>query len=100
MSRRLRSWRQSSSEQGADPRADESGWITLGRLALKSIVGLSLFVGLWAGINFVFGTALDGPIGAFLMEPPCQALADTTEPLERYSLGRGRRAAASVCHFA
>jgi hypothetical protein len=51
-------------------------------------------------MNFAFGTLLDGPIGAFIMEAPCQRLADSSEPLSSYSLGRGRRAATSVCHFA
>jgi hypothetical protein len=74
---------------------------TLIRLALSWLVGSLLFVPLWAGLNFAFGTALDGPIGAFVMERPCQGLADTSEPLVRYSLGSGKgRLSSSVCHFA
>jgi hypothetical protein len=71
-------------------------------LLLSWLVGSLLFVPLWAGLNFVFGTALDGPIGAFVMEEPCQRLAGTTEPLSRYALGRGNKmqASSSVCHFA
>ena len=71
-------------------------------LLLSWLVGSLLFVPLWAGLNFAFGTALDGPIGVFVMEPPCQRLAGTTEPLSRYTLGRGNkmRASSSVCHFA
>jgi hypothetical protein len=70
-------------------------------LAFSCLVGSLLFVSLWAGMNFAFGTALDGPIGAFVMERPCQRLAGTTEPLSRYTLGRGgARLSSSVCHFA
>jgi hypothetical protein len=70
-------------------------------LAFSCLVGILLFVPLWAGLNFAFGTALDGPIGAFVMEPPCQRLAGTTEPLSRYTLGHGKaRLSSSVCHFA
>lgn len=70
-------------------------------LLLSLLVGTLLFVPLWAGLNFGFGTALDGPIGAFIMEPSCQRLANTTEPLSRYTLGTGRvRVSSSVCHFA
>jgi len=69
-------------------------------LVLSGLVGTLLFVPAWAGMNFAFGTALDGPIGAFIMEPPCQRLAGTTEPLTRYTLGTGKvRVSASVCHF-
>ena len=68
---------------------------------LRWLFGCLLFVPAWAGLNFGFGTALDGPIGAFVMETPCQRLAGTTEPLVRYSLGTGRsRLSSSVCHFA
>ncbi|HEX2730128.1 MAG TPA: hypothetical protein VHM70_00930 [Polyangiaceae bacterium] len=71
------------------------------RPLLSGLLGLALFVPLWAGMNFVFGTALDGPIGAFVMEPSCQELAHTSEPLVRYSLGAGKgRLASSICHFA
>ena len=64
-------------------------------------MGCLLFVPSWAGLNFAFGTALDGPIGAFVMETPCQRLARTTEPLSRYTLGGGKsRVSSSVCHFA
>ena len=67
---------------------------------LSFVVAGLLFVPLWAGVNFAFGTALDGPVGAFLMETPCQRLAHTTEPLSRYSFGGGwKRTAPSVCHF-
>lgn len=70
-------------------------------LLVSWVVGCLLFVPLWAGLNFGFGTALDGPIGAFVMETPCQRLAGTTEPLSRYTLGTGRvRPSSSVCHFA
>ncbi len=70
-------------------------------LVLSWVVGCVSFVPLWAGLNFVFGTALDGPIGAFVMEGPCQRLAGTTEPLSRYTLSRGKsRVSSSVCHFA
>ena len=65
---------------------------------LSFVVASLLFVPLWAGVNFAFGTALDGPVGAFLMEAPCQRLAHTTEPLSRYTLGK--RKSSSVCHFA
>ncbi len=71
------------------------------RLAFSCFVGSLLFVPLWAGMNFAFGTALDGPIGAFVMEPPCQRLAGTTEPLSRYTLGNGKaRFSSSVYQFA
>jgi len=70
-------------------------------LALTCLVGSLLFVPLWAGLNFAFGSALDGPIGAFVMEQPCQRLAGTTEPLIKYTLGHGKvRSSSSVCHFA
>lgn len=70
-------------------------------LLLSLVAGTLLFVPLWAGLNFAFGTALDGPIGAIIMEPSCQRLAHTTEPLSRYTLGTGKvRISSSVCHFA
>jgi len=70
-------------------------------LAFSCLVGSLLFVPLWAGMNFAFGSALDGPIGAFVMERPCQRLAGTTEPLSRYTLGHGKvQLSSSVCHFA
>lgn len=59
-----------------------------------------LFVPLWAALNFAFGAALDGPIGGFVMEAPCQRLAGTHEPLSRYALGGKGRYASSVCYFA
>jgi hypothetical protein len=87
--------------EGRFERDAEKEKATLIGLALSWLVGSLLFVPLWAGLNFAFGTALDGPIGAFVMEAPCQALADTTEPLVRYSLGSGKgRLSSSVCHFA
>ena len=68
---------------------------------LSWLIGCLLFVPLWAVLNFGFGTALDGPIGAFVMETPCQRLAGTDEPLSRYTLGKGKsRLSSSVCHFA
>jgi hypothetical protein len=70
-------------------------------LVVGWLVGCLLFVPSWAGLNFAFGTALDGPIGAFVMESPCQRLAGTTEPLSRYTMSRGKsRLSSSVCHFA
>jgi hypothetical protein len=70
-------------------------------LLLSGLIGTALLVPLWAALNFAFGTALDGPIGAAIMEPPCQRLARTNEPLERYVLGGGKgRYSSSVCHFA
>ena len=67
---------------------------------LSFVVASLLFVPLWAGVNFAFGTALDGPVGAFLMEAPCQRLAHTTEPLSRYAVKGGwKRTAPSVCQF-
>jgi hypothetical protein len=70
-------------------------------LFLSWVAGCLLFVPLWAGLNFGFGTALDGAIGAFIMERPCQQLAGTNEPLVRYTLGGGKsRLSSSVCHFA
>ncbi len=84
--------------QGADGNAGPS----LVGLLVSWVVGCVLFVPLWAGLNFAFGTALDGAIGAFVMETPCQRLAHTTEPLNRYTLGGGNkvRISSSVCHFA
>ena len=74
---------------------------TLVGLFATWLVGSVLFVVSWAGLNFAFGTALDGPIGAFVMEAPCQRLAHTSEPLSRYTLGSGKvRISSSVCHFA
>jgi hypothetical protein len=82
----------------ADEAKQKSGVIAL---VLGWLVGCLLFVPLWAGLNFAFGTALDGPIGAFVMESPCQRLAGTTESLSRYTLSKGKgRLSSSVCHFA
>jgi hypothetical protein len=76
------------------------GRLLLG-LAVSGLVGSVLFVLLWAGLNFAFGSALDGPIGIFIMEPPCQRLARTSEPLLRYTFGSGHvRLSSPVCHFA
>lgn len=77
------------------------GLATLLRLALGGTATCVLFVLFWAGTNYAFGTALDGPIGAAVMEPACQRLEGTTESLKRYSLGTGRvKPSSSVCHFA
>jgi hypothetical protein len=85
----------------ADLQGDEVNAPSLLGLLVSWVVGCLLFVPLWAGLNFGFGTALDGPIGAFVMETPCQRLAGTTEPLTRYTLGGGKaRVSSSVCHFA
>lgn len=74
---------------------------TLVGLVVSWVIGCLLFVPAWAGLNFAFGTALDGPLGAFVMETPCQRLANTTEPLHHYKLSGGKsRASSSVCHFA
>lgn len=79
----------------------EPGTPSLIALLVSWIAGTLLFIPLWALLNFAFGTALDGPIGAFILETPCQRLAGTTEPLSRYAIGTGRvRLASSVCHFA
>lgn len=79
---------------------DAKGTASLVGLVLGWFAGCVLFVPLWAGLNFAFGTVLDGPIGAFVMEGPCQRLAGTAEPLSRYTLSRGKsRVSSSVCHF-
>lgn len=69
---------------------------------VRVVVMFLLFVPSWAGMNFAFGTALDGPVGVLLMETPCQRLAQRMgsppERLNRYQLG-GRRTP-SVCHAA
>ena len=83
--------------------AQPSGWLILVRMLLGFFIGGVLFILLWAGLNFGFGTALDGPIGAFIMEPPCQRLARTNERLTGYSPGKagggGRAISPSVCYF-
>jgi len=67
---------------------------------LSFVVASLLFVPLWAGVNVAFGAALEGPIAVFLMEPPCQRLAHTSEPLSRYAVKGGwKRTAPSVCTF-
>lgn len=72
----------------------------LGCLLSFVVAGL-LFVPLWAGVNVAFASVLEGPIAVFLMEPPCQRLAQTTEPLSGYAVKGGwKRTAPSVCHFA
>ena len=87
--------------QGRPQASESQPPSTLIGLALRCLAGTLLFVPLWAGLNFAFGTALDGPMGAFIMEQPCQRLAGTTEPLRRYTLGQGKvRLSSSVCHFA
>ena len=89
----------------AHPPADDTqppGWIMLVQRLLSLALGTILFVLLWAGLNFVFGTALDGPISAFIMARPCQRLDGTAERLTGYTLGKGgkgRRSTPSVCHF-
>lgn len=52
------------------PGGDEAKETSLLGLAVSGLVGRLLFVPLWAGMNFAFGTALDGPIGALVMETP------------------------------
>lgn len=87
--------------QGSVEGDDVKATPTVVGLLLSLVVGTLLFVPLWAGLNFAFGSALDGPIGAIIMEAPCQRLAHTTEPLSRYTLGKGRvHVSSSVCHFA
>lgn len=69
---------------------------------LRVVLGGLLFVPVWAGLNFAVGTALDGPVGVIVMDPPCQRLLQrvgrSPERLDRYQIG-GRRTP-SVCHFA
>jgi len=69
---------------------------------VRMVVMFLLFVPSWAGMNFAFGTVLDGPIGVLVMETPCQRLAQRVggrpERLGRYEMG-GRRSP-SVCHTA
>lgn len=85
--------------QGSE--GDEVSGSTLVGLLVSLVAGTLLFVPLWAGLNYGFGTALDGPIGAVVMETPCQRLLGSNEPLTRYTLGKGKlRASSSVCHFA
>lgn len=82
--------------------AQPPGWVMLVKMLLSLVIGGPLFVGLWAGINFGFGTALDGPISAFIMARPCQRLDGTAERLTGYTLakgGKGRRSSPSICHF-
>ena len=83
--------------------AEPPGWLILVRMLLGFLIGGVLFILLWAGLNFGFGTMLDGPIGAFIMEPPCQRLARTSERLTGYSPGKagggGRANSPSVCYF-
>jgi hypothetical protein len=83
--------------------AAPSGWVILGQMMVNLLVGSVLFILLWAGVNFGFGTLLDGPIGAFVMEQPCQRLAHTNERLTGYSPGKagggGRAISPSVCYF-
>jgi hypothetical protein len=72
------------------------------QVILSLLIGGILFVALWASVNFGFGMALDGPIGAFLMEQPCQRLNGTAERLTGYTLGKGSkgtRSTPAVCHF-
>ncbi len=80
-----------------------SGWVILGRMLVDLFIGGALFVLLWAGLNFGFGTLLEGPIGAFVMEQPCQRLARTEERLAGYAPGtagsRGMAISPSVCYF-
>src|SRR5690349_13871187 len=70
---------------------------------VRAVVMFLLFVPSWAGLNFAFGTALDGPVGVLVMETPCQRLVQRMggplEPLNRYALGSGK-STSSVCHFA
>jgi hypothetical protein len=83
--------------------AEPPGWFILVRMLLGFLFGGVLFVLLWAVLNFSFGTLLDGPIGAFIMEPPCQRLARTSERLTGYAPGKagggGRAISPSVCYF-
>lgn len=83
-------------------RIEPAGWLILLRMLLGMVIGGLLFVLLWAGLNFGFGTSLDGPIGALVMEQPCQRLARTSERLTGYTPGkasRNGRSSPSVCHF-
>ena len=82
------------------PGDDETSTSALVGRAVSWLIGCLLFVPLWAVLNFGFGTALDGSVGAFVMERPCQRLAGTTQPLERYALSGKGRWSSSVCHFA
>jgi len=78
-------------------------WTPLGCL-LSFVAASLLFPPLWIGVNVAFEAALKGPVLVFLMETPCQRLAQTTEPLRRYTVtkgGRGvKRSTIAFCHFA
>jgi hypothetical protein len=73
---------------------------------VRAVLMFLLFVPSWAGLNFAFGTALDGPVGVLVMETPCQRLVQRLggepERLDRYVLGKAARGriTPSVCHFA
>ena len=86
--------------------AESSGatlsWVLLVQTILRLVVGGMLFVVLWAFLNYGFGTALDGPVAAVIMETPCQQLDRTSERLTGYRLGttgKGRSSTPSVCYF-
>ena len=86
--------------------AESSGattsWVRLVQAILRLLIGGMLFVVLWACLSYGFGTALDGPIAALIMETPCQRLDRTSERLTSYRLGtggKGRASTPSVCYF-
>ena len=84
----------------ADLRARAAIWFCRFGRRFGGCVGSGRCVGdaqLWARVGARFGFDAgafslqafggDGPIGAFVMEAPCQRLARTTAPLSRYTLG-------------
>ena len=82
--------------------AEPSGAILLVQTLLRLLIGGMLFVVLWAFLNYGFGTALDGPIAAIIMETPCQRLDRSSERVTGYRLGtagKGRASTPSVCYF-
>jgi hypothetical protein len=84
---------------------DEStpGWILLLRILLGFLVGGVIFVLLWAGLNWSWGTLIETTIAPAVFDEPCQRLTSGAERLTRYSKRAtsrtGRLIQRAVCHF-
>jgi hypothetical protein len=84
---------------------DEStpGWLLLLKLLLGLLAGGVIFVLLWAGLNWSWGTLIETTIAPAVFDEPCQRLTSGAERLTRYSKRAtsrtGRLIQRAVCHF-
>jgi hypothetical protein len=79
------------------------GWLLLLKILLGLLTAGVIFVLLWAGLNWSWGTLIETTIAPAVFDEPCQRLTSGAERLTRYSKRAtsrtGRLIQRAVCHF-